>query len=272
MLCRGALPTMNPYEIIERGGPGEIGWRIYFFESLASTQEKAAELAAHGSAQGTVVIADSQSAGRGRMRRRWHSPPGVNLYLTVILRPRMAAELMPQLSLVAGVAAAEAIELVAPARVRLKWPNDLWIDGRKTGGIISETVTERGQIVAVLLGIGINVNLQAVEIPADLRETAISIRAATGESCDRPALAAALFSRLNYRYMEAERLGFDPVRPVWEGYSALTGRRVVVVSGTARETGVVRGIDVDGALMLETGTGTLRFVAGEVTVEGAYQL
>ena len=130
----------NPYQAIERGGPGAIGWRIHYFETLDSTQEQAAELAVHGAAHGTVVIAERQSAGRGRMGRRWHSPPGVNLYITIILRPRIAPEALPPLSLVAGVALAEAVETVAPGMVALKWPNDLWLDRKKAGGIIAEAI------------------------------------------------------------------------------------------------------------------------------------
>lgn len=260
----------NPYQAIERGGSGEIGWRIHYFETVGSTQEQAAELALHGASHGTVVIAEHQSAGHGRMNRRWHSPPGVNLYISVILRPQMAPEALPRLSLVAGLALAEAVETVAPGIVGLKWPNDLWLGRKKAGGIIAETVAERGRIAAVILGIGINVNLAQDELPAELRATATSIRAATGVECDRIALASALFSRLNNRYMEAESRGFGPIRPLWENYSVLTGTRVTVVSGAGRQSGVVRGIDPEGALMVEDAGELRRIVAGDVSLEGTY--
>ncbi len=260
----------NPYQAIERGGPGQIGWRIHYFDTLASTQERAAELAARSAPHGEVVIAEQQSAGRGRMNRRWHSPPSVNLYISIVLRPRSAPEAMPQLSLVAGLALAEAVETVAPGLVGLKWPNDLWLGRKKAGGIIAETIAERDRIVAVILGIGINVNLAAGEIPEELRRTATSIRVATGVECDRIALAAALFSRLNNRYMEAESLGFGPLRPEWERYSALTGARVTIVSGAGRQSGTVRGIDADGALLVEEGGRLSRVVAGDVSLIGAY--
>jgi BirA family biotin operon repressor/biotin-[acetyl-CoA-carboxylase] ligase len=260
----------NPYQAIERGGPGEIGWRIHYFETLGSTQEQAAELAVHGASHGTVVIAEQQGAGRGRMNRRWHSPPGVNLYISIVLRPRIAPEALPPLSLVAGLALAEAVETVAPGMVGLKWPNDLWLNRKKAGGIIAETIAERGRIAAVILGIGINVNLARDDIPAELRATATSIRAATGAQCDRIALASALFSRLNNRYMEAESRGFGPLRPLWEKYSALTGTRVTVVSGAGRQSGVVRGIDPEGALLIEERGELRRIVAGDVRLEGTY--
>jgi BirA family transcriptional regulator, biotin operon repressor / biotin---[acetyl-CoA-carboxylase] ligase len=261
----------NPYRAIERGGPGDIGWRIHYFASLGSTQEQAAELAGHEASHGTAVIAEQQSAGRGRMNRRWHSPPGVNLYISIILRPRMAPEALPQLSLVAGLALAEAIETVAPGIVGLKWPNDLWLGRKKAGGIIAETVADKGRIAAVILGIGINVNLAGDDLPVELRATATSIRIATGVECDRIALAAALFSRLNNRYMEAESQGFGPIRPLWENYSALTGATVTIVSEAGRQSGVVRGIDSEGALLIEDRGELRRIVAGDVRLEGAYR-
>src|SRR5579864_2771981 len=117
----------NPYREIEAGEPGRIGWRIHYYDEVDSTQRIAAEFANQGAAQGTVVIAELQNAGRGRMGRQWHSPLGVNLYATIILRPTMPLNEVPRLSLVAGVAAAEALETVAPGLVALKWPNDVWL-------------------------------------------------------------------------------------------------------------------------------------------------
>lgn len=263
--------AQNPYQSIERGEPGQIGWRIHYFDEIDSTQEAARELAAGGAAQGSVVIAERQSAGRGRMGRSWHSPSGVNLYMTIVLRPRMPLSEVPLLSLVAGVAAAQAIEPIAPRLVSLKWPNDIWLRGRKAGGIIAEAVTDHSQALDfVLLGIGINVNLDANDVPEELRGKATSIRIATGRPCDRMALAGSLFSLLDSRYMEFETSGFDAIRPQWERFSALTSKRVAIVDGARRTAGVVKGIDSTGALTLDTGQQLVRIVAGEVTVEGAY--
>jgi BirA family biotin operon repressor/biotin-[acetyl-CoA-carboxylase] ligase len=262
----------NPYLTIERGEPGRIGWRIHYFDEVDSTQEVARELAASGAAQGTAVIAERQTAGRGRMGRIWHSPTGVNLYTTIILRPTMALAEVPRLSLVAGVAVAEALEREAPGMVGLKWPNDVWLRGRKAGGIIAEAVTDASQNLAcVLVGIGININLAAADLPADLRDKATSLRIATGHACDRIAVADSLFRLLDVRYMETVTRGFETVRPAWERYSALTGRLVGIVDGGRRVTGIVKGIDSDGALLLDAGGHIERIVAGEVSVEGAYE-
>lgn len=261
----------NPYEVIEAGGPGTIGWRIHYFEEVGSTQRVAAAMADAGAAQGTVVIAELQTAGRGRLGRSWHSPPALNLYATIILRPRMPLAEVPRLSLVAGVAAAQALEAAAPGMVALKWPNDVWLKGRKAAGIIAEAVTDASQkLSAVLLGIGINVNLTAEDIPAELRDKATSLRIASGHECNRVALASTLFNRLNSRYMEVETHGFDAVRPAYDRYLALKGMRVTVVDAGARTAGVVAGIDAEGALMLETDAGPRRILTGDVSVEGAY--
>ncbi len=264
--------SQNPYLAIERGAPGHIGWRIHYFEEIDSTQEAARELAASGADQGTAVIAERQSAGRGRMGRTWHSPSGVNLYTTIILRPPIPIADVPRLSLVAGVAAAQALEREAPGIVALKWPNDVWLGGRKAGGIIAEAVTDAGQnLESVLLGIGININLAADDLPPELRDKATSMRIATGHPCDRIAVADSLFNLLDSRYMETLTRGFESVRPAWERYSALTGKRVAIVNAGRRQSGVVKGIDGTGALLLDIGDRVERIVGGEVSVEGAYE-
>ncbi|HXW82965.1 MAG TPA: biotin--[acetyl-CoA-carboxylase] ligase [Candidatus Binataceae bacterium] len=261
----------NPYQSIERGAPGRIGWRIHYFDKVGSTQEVARELAESGANGGTVVIAEMQTAGRGRLGRSWHSPRGASLYSTTILRPHMPIADVPQLSLVAGVAVAEALEREAPGIVSLKWPNDVWLLRRKAGGILAEAVTDSQQrLTAVLLGIGINVNLAPEDIPAELRDKATSLYAALGRRIDRIAIADALFSALDSRYMEFVERGFGANRQQWERFSALTGKRVVAGDGESREAGVVRGIDFDGALLLEVNGTIRRFLAGDVTIEGAY--
>jgi BirA family biotin operon repressor/biotin-[acetyl-CoA-carboxylase] ligase len=263
--------SRNPYAGVEHGAPGTIGWRIHYFDEVGSTQKVAAEMVEAGAAPGTVVIAEQQTAGRGRLGRTWHSPPGLNLYATFILRPRMPIAEVPRLSLVAGVAVADTLATVAPGMVALKWPNDVWLKGRKAGGIIAEAIADSAQnLLCVLLGIGLNLNLAIYDIPEELRDKATSVRIATGHRCDRIAIAATLFNRLNSRYMEAEAHGFAAMRPDYERYFALTGKKVTVSDGTTQVSGCVTGVDAEGALMLETNQGVQRILAGEVSVAGAY--
>lgn len=262
----------NPYQSIEKGAPGTIGWRIHYFKEVSSTQDHAAQLARQGTPQGTVVIAEEQTKGRGRMGRSWHSPAGLNLYMTIVLRPSIPIVEVPRLSLVAGIGLAEAVSQFAPGIVALKWPNDLWLRERKAAGIIAEAITDRNnQLDCVLLGIGVNVNLKPSEIPQELRSKATSIRIETGTSVSRLGLAVALFDRLQIRYREMEQGGFGALREAWESYSALAHRTVTVVDGSTRIVGRVCGIDSDGALLLETPSGRLRILTGDVSIEGAYE-
>jgi BirA family biotin operon repressor/biotin-[acetyl-CoA-carboxylase] ligase len=261
----------GPYHAIASGIPGRIGCNIRYFHEVDSTQRVAAALAEEGADQGTVVIAESQIAGRGRLGRSWHSPPGVNVYMTVILRPHMSLTAVPQLGLVAGVAVAEACETFAPKMVALKWPNDVWLGGRKTGGIIAEAVTDASQErLSVLLGIGLNLNLPLEGIPSELRDKATSVLIATGREVDRVQFTAKLLSMLELRYHEAEFGGFAAVRSAYERYFALNGRRVTVFDGSKATSGVVRGVDSDGALILDSENGRLRILTGDVSLEGAY--
>ncbi|HTY55973.1 MAG TPA: biotin--[acetyl-CoA-carboxylase] ligase [Candidatus Binataceae bacterium] len=260
----------NPYQSIARGEPGTIGWRIHYFEELSSTQDLASQLAEQGAEQGIAVIAETQSAGHGRLGRQWYSPPGLNLYVTIILRPRPALSALGSLNLMAGVAAAEAIESVAPGIVALKWPNDVWLRRKKTGGILAKALSDGSQISCVLLGMGLNLNLRSKDIPDDLQRIATSVQIETGVECDRSAVAAVLFSRLDTRYTEMQKHGFASIRPLWERYSALAGKEVTVTDHGKPLSGVVKGIDDEGALILETKAGTARVLSGDVSVVGAY--
>ena len=255
----------NPYLAIEHGGPGTIGWRVHHYAEVGSTQEIAEQLARDGAAHGTVVIAESQSAGHGRLGREWFSPPGVNLYVTVVLRPRMAAHQVPIIGLVAGVAMAEAVEIVAPGLPGLKWPNDLWLRGKKAGGIIAQLLS--GAPPCVLLGVGLNLNLRPEQVPAQLRDIATSTLIETGKVCDRVKLAATLFAHLDERLHQLQELGFAPIASVWERYSILTGKRITVFDGQTRYSGMVKGIDTNGALLLVEGANVVRILSGDVTVE-----
>jgi BirA family transcriptional regulator, biotin operon repressor / biotin---[acetyl-CoA-carboxylase] ligase len=261
----------NPYKAIASGARGRIGHDIRYFEQVDSTQRVAAELVRNGTAEGTVVVAERQTAGRGRLGRNWHSPAGVNLYVTVVLRPRLPLPRVPQLSLVAGVGVAEALETVAPGLVALKWPNDIWLKGRKAGGILAEAITDSSRgLLGVLLGIGLNLNLASNHIPSELRDKATSVFITTGQEVNRVCFAADLFRMLDIRYREAEIKGFEAVRPIYHGYSALNGRRVTVIDANTTTYGVVRDIDDDGALILETEVGSTRILSGDVSIEGAY--
>jgi BirA family biotin operon repressor/biotin-[acetyl-CoA-carboxylase] ligase len=247
-----------------------IGRTIHYFDSVDSTNTVARTLAADGAAEGTVVIAEEQTKGRGRLGRTWVSPPFRNLYISIILRPPITATEAAQLTLVAGVAVAEAVCDWAP-QVAIKWPNDIVIDGRKVAGILTEMEADDGRVHFVILGIGVNLNSAPEDFPPALRDTAGALCAAAGRPIDRVACAERLLSRLEERYDLFVSEGFAAIRPLWESRSCLTGRQVETDAGGQRCHAVVTGIADDGTLLLRGPAGQeLRVVAGDVTVIDGY--
>lgn len=152
-----------------------IGHRIYYLQQTGSTNDDAFRLGSQGEPEGTVVIAGTQTAGKGRMSRAWHSPPQANIYTSIILRPGFDVRRAPQISIAAGVAVAETLEQYCPDKVQLKWPNDVLIAGRKICGILSQVKMSADAIDFIVAGIGVNVNMDKEQFPADIHETATSL-------------------------------------------------------------------------------------------------
>lgn len=258
----------------DRIGPAELGphltgrWReVVWRAELDSTQRLARERARAGAPEGTVVIAEAQTQGRGRLGRQWHSPPGVNLYCTLVLRPPRSPAVAPQLALVAGVAVADAVRDTIGRAAQIKWPNDVLLGGRKVAGILTEMEGEAERVAFVLVGIGVNVNLDPAGFPPDLAAGATSLRAAAGAPVDRAVFTARLLAALEARYGQFLAGGFAAIRPAFEATAFLTGRAVRVSGPEAAAQGRVVGVDDEGALRLERADGaTLRVLAGEVTL------
>jgi len=225
---------------------------IVRLDTVDSTQRHAAALAAGGAADGTAVVAETQTQGRGRRGRVWQDARGASLLVSVVLRTSLPPARLPMLSIAAGVAVAEALNAVAGLDARLKWPNDVLVGGRKIAGVLLERHGD-----AVILGIGINVTRDA--IPSELAERATSI-ADEGGSPDREALLEKLLLAVGRWRARLEREGFEPVRAQWTAQAGMLGRHVTV-DGVA---GIALGIDTDGALLVQTDTGPTRVLAGDV--------
>lgn len=250
-----------------------FGKPLHFFPSIDSTNTYAARLAREGAAEGCAVIADEQTGGKGRLGRSWVSPPGVNLYMSLILRPAVSTATVPQVGLLAAVAVADAIEDVCPLIPAIKWPNDILIDGKKVCGILAEMQTEAGLLKAVVLGIGVNVNAPLSAFPEELRDKASSLFLLGGREIDRSAFTAAVLTHLEKLYILWLEEGFPALRPLWERRATgLLGKVITVAAAEGTITGTVQGLDSDGALLLgDEGSETLRRVlAGDVTVIGGY--
>lgn len=235
------------------------GRQLSYFASLDSTMTEAARLAAAGAPAGTAVIAEEQSAGQGRLGRSWHSEPGSGLYVTVVLRPRMAAETLPALTLALGLAVAEAIARAADVACDLRWPNDVLIGEKKCAGILVEAAG--GTYIA---GIGINVN--QTEFPEDLAGTATSLRAASGRTHSREQLLIHLLESVDSFTKMLVEGGREPVLQAFSRASSyVKGKRVLVEHGApAAIEGITDGLDPRGFLYVRKPNGerTLVFAGG----------
>jgi len=212
-----------------------------------STNRVAMEMAENGAKHGTVVVADAQTAGRGRMGRRWVSPAGKNVYVSLLLRPPVPTADAPSLALVAGVALADAVEAVGvPAA--LKWPNDLYCGGRKAAGILAEMASDPDGVRHVVIGVGLNVNGVENDFPPDLRGTATSLRMCAGRTFRRVDVLGRLLDAFGTRYAEFLGGGFASLRDSWDRRDFLRGRRVLLRRQGGEGWGTADGLDTAGAL------------------------
>ena len=248
---------------------GRLAGPIHFFSTIGSTSDVAAALAAHRECEGTIVVAEAQTGGRGRRGRLWFSPPGAGLYTSVVLMPARSARadqrVTSLLTLAAGVALADAIERAAGLRVDIKWPNDLLSRDRKLAGILAEGgSSSASRIETVILGYGINV--RPASYPPELTGKVTSLEAESGRAVDRGVLFAETLAALAERYEDLLAARFDAILDDWR--LRAPGSRGASVSWEAhggRHSGVTAGVDQDGALLVQTEAGMERIVAGEVT-------
>ncbi|HKY70441.1 MAG TPA: biotin--[acetyl-CoA-carboxylase] ligase [Nitrospira sp.] len=254
-------PPLNVNAIHSHLTTHDLGRRIDIHERLDSTNREAVALGQAGVEHGTLVLADAQTAGRGRMARTWFSPPGVNVYASVIIRasmdaPRLAAWLS-WLPLMAALAAAEAIERIGAVTMAVKWPNDLLIGERKVGGILCESGTISGAGPFQVIGIGINVNGARTDFPEEFQNIATTIRQETGQAIDRNRLVARWLQELESCLDEFLARGSERIGPAYRRRCTTIGRTVKALLADGKEwIGVVQGVNQDGSLnLLESGTG-----------------
>jgi len=229
-----------------------LGAPIIRLGAVDSTQTHAATRAANGAADGTAVVAETQTAGKGRRGRVWHDIPGASLLMSLVVRSSLPVAQLPLLSIAAGVAVAEALSAIGVREPRLKWPNDVLVDGRKIAGVLLERHGD-----AVILGIGVNLDARA--IPAELRAQATCV-AEAGGGPDRDALLAGVLDAFARWRGRLEGEGFEPVRERWTSLADTLGKRVSV-DGIV---GIAEALDVDGALLVATERGPSRVLAGDV--------
>jgi BirA family transcriptional regulator, biotin operon repressor / biotin---[acetyl-CoA-carboxylase] ligase len=251
---------------IIRGGlrTQSFGRKVYSFETIDSTNSCARALAACWAEEGTVVFAEEQTAGRGRLGRSWHAAPGENLTFSLILRPAIPPDRMGLLSLLVAVGIARGIEEALGLRVFCKWPNDLLFGGRKLAGILLEGSFAHDRVDHVVVGIGLNVNQR--EFPADIAARATSLATETQNPIDRSGLLKSLLKSLEDEYLEQSADSFHYTVSRWLEFAPIIGRSISVSHQGTIVHGRVKGINPDGALIVTNHAGDHIFLAGDVTI------
>lgn len=261
----GVPDALHPWEIRRGLDTALIGSRLVHLQETESTNEIAANLAGEGYPEGTVVIAEFQRSGRGRMGRSWTCPPSKGVLMSVVFRPLLSPSAVWRLTFLSAVAVCRAIEVETGLKPGIKWPNDVLMGSRKVCGILSEMMAESDGVRHVIVGIGLNVNVSRREFPEELRDAATSLAEEGGREYSRIALARALLSELDSTYLKACE-DFDEILSEWKGRCVTLGRSVSVKSPWEDVRGFAEDVDYDGALLVRLPSGDMkRVIAGDVS-------
>jgi BirA family biotin operon repressor/biotin-[acetyl-CoA-carboxylase] ligase len=256
----------------------DIGWRLEenqiigrdlrLFEQTTSTNDVIEKLARDGAKEGAVVFAESQTAGRGRLGRTWISPARKGLWFSVLLRPDLSPSAATQFTVASAAALRKAIELQTRLKTEIKWPNDILVSGKKVAGILTELSAELDRIKYVVVGIGVDVNLDSNDLPPELRDQATSLKLELGKPVVRAELAAVILRQLDRVYFQIRSGEFNLVADEWEQHCTTLGQRLVIQVGNRRVCGRAESLGDDGALLLRTEHGHLeRIVGGDIQIE-----
>jgi len=240
---------------------------LHYFESIDSTNVHAREAALHGCEEGVVFIAETQTAGHGRRGRSWFSGAETGLCLSLVLRPHFAPAQLTLLPLLTAVAVLEAIEMTTGLQASVKWPNDLLLGGKKICGILTEASFDLETIDYIVIGVGLNVNTTAEQIPVELKDIATSLHLEAGDLFNRAALVRAFLTCFEERYLHSCANGFDDVMAVWQEKNCTTGHPVIIQQENQQIEGVAEGITQEGALILRTPEGGIEYImSGDLSV------
>ena len=245
-----------------------IGREIHVFEATTSTNDLIEKFARDGIKEGIAVFAEAQTNGRGRLGRKWISPRRKGLWFSLLLRPQLRPDEATQITVASATALRRAIQKVTGLKAQIKWPNDILIAGRKTAGILTELRAELDRINYIILGIGVDVNLNPTDFPADLRKAATSLKAELGRPVCRPELAGQILRELDADYARIVGGQFSKVSDEWEAHCDTIGRNVSIRIGERLLRGRAESLGEEGALLLRTDHGHLeRIVGGDVSLE-----
>lgn len=235
-----------------------FGKTIRYFDEVDSTQIVARELVAQGAEEGTLVIAEQQTSGRGRLGRKWHSPKGKGIWMSIVLKPRIPLQFTPQLTLLVAVALCRSLRQTTGLPIGIKWPNDLLIEGKKISGILLESSAEDENLQFVVAGIGIGVNLKQEDYPDDeLRAKATSLAIAAGKEWNREEILCQFLQELESIYTLYHEQGFGPIKLLWEVLSVSLQRPIRLQTPKGVSEGFAVGLHDSGAITVRLPDGTL---------------
>lgn len=242
-----------------------MGRSLKLYNEVDSTQIIAQQLAQEGASEGTLVLAEQQNAGRGRMGKHWHSPKGKGVWMSLVLRPTVPIHFTPQLTLLTAVAVCRAIRKTTAVPAAIKWPNDILIEGRKVCGILLESFAEDERLRYVIAGIGISANLEQEDYPDPLKPIATSLLLASGRKVDRTELIAAVMEEFECLYELYHENGFDPIRSAWEALTITLGGTVRANTSKGSIEGTAMAIDELGALQIQKADGeTVKLYSADI--------
>lgn len=255
-----------PREIARRARTRAFGRRVYYLPEVDSTNRVAAELAAAGEAEGAIIVADYQTAGRGRWARRWESAAGKNVLFSLILRPEAPAPAVLPVTLAFSASIADTLGSIAGREIGVKWPNDVVVDGRKICGILAEGAISGGRMAFVVVGVGINVNARIEEFPDEFAERSCSVYTLTGREWDRTEVIARVLTALERTYLAFAAEGFSELLGLYRSKLAILGRNVRLSRSGSERVARVVGVAEDGALLVESDGETEALYDDEVTM------
>jgi BirA family biotin operon repressor/biotin-[acetyl-CoA-carboxylase] ligase len=260
-------PTLFDASALKKGlNTKKFGSKVYAFDTIDSTNNCAKALAACFAPEGTLVISEAQTAGKGRLGRTWQANAGENLTFSLILRPTLPPEAINLLPLYAAVAVAEAVEKETGIQVECKWPNDLLVSGKKTAGILLESSLKENEVDFVVIGIGLNVN--QIDFPPEFGGKATSLKICAGKDLDRIRLLREVLRRLESLYLSIMKHGFHAILPLWLARTTMINREIRVDQDGTLVSGVVKGLSPEGALILDSSGTEKTLFAGDVTILG----
>jgi len=239
---------------------------IYYFDDIDSTNNEAKKQANLGCHEGAIVLSEAQNNGRGRIARSWFSPFGKGIWLSLILKPPFLPSDAPKCTLLAAVAVTKAIRSITKVQCGIKWPNDILYKGKKIVGILTEMNAEMDAINYIVIGMGINVNIDQDEFPEELRAIATSLSQASGQPIARLTLLQAILAELETEYNKVIQYGFSQMLDEWRQLSVTLGQTVDALGGSRQFSGVAIDIDQDGTLLVQTEEKIERIIAGDISI------